>query len=164
MSRGFVKEDDQEEAPFIPPRAALPDGVDNWVTEEGLEALKVERAELLEQRRAADSLVPNEKRRTQTVIDAQLQALDERIDRAQVHQPVQNPQVVQFAQRVTYRELGAKTAFELKIVGVDEADLKASKVSFLAPVIQAMMGKPIGTEVKLSLGGTDRTFVIEAIR
>ncbi|MGV3636407.1 MAG: transcription elongation factor GreA, partial [Flavobacteriales bacterium] len=27
MSRGFVREDDQEEAPFIPPRAPLPEGV-----------------------------------------------------------------------------------------------------------------------------------------
>ena len=27
MSRGFVKEEDQEEAPIIPPRAALPAGV-----------------------------------------------------------------------------------------------------------------------------------------
>jgi len=31
MSRGFVKEDDQEEVPMVPQRAYLPPGVDNWV-------------------------------------------------------------------------------------------------------------------------------------
>jgi transcription elongation factor GreB len=32
MSRGFVKEDDQEETPIVPPRADLPEGVVNYVT------------------------------------------------------------------------------------------------------------------------------------
>ena len=43
MSRGFVKEEDQEEAPFIPPRAALPAGVTNYVTPLGLKALQREK-------------------------------------------------------------------------------------------------------------------------
>ena len=37
MSRGFVKEDDQEEIPIVPPRADLPDGVTNYVTQVGLD-------------------------------------------------------------------------------------------------------------------------------
>jgi len=36
MSRGFVREDDQEEAPFIAPRAALPAGAVNYVTPRGM--------------------------------------------------------------------------------------------------------------------------------
>ena len=32
MSRGFVKEDDQEEVPIVPQRAYLPEGVPNFVT------------------------------------------------------------------------------------------------------------------------------------
>lgn len=32
MSRGFVKEDDQEEIPMVPQRAYLPEGVTNFVT------------------------------------------------------------------------------------------------------------------------------------
>ena len=42
MSRGFIKEGDQEEIPMVPPRAYLPDGVPNYVTKEGLDALKEE--------------------------------------------------------------------------------------------------------------------------
>ena len=40
MSRGFIKEGDQEEIPMVPPRAYLPKGMPNYVTSEGLEALK----------------------------------------------------------------------------------------------------------------------------
>ena len=46
MSRGFVKEEDQEEAPFIPPRAALPPGVTNYVTPQGYQELIKEREDL----------------------------------------------------------------------------------------------------------------------
>ena len=42
MSRGFIKEGDQEEIPRVPMRAYLPQGVPNYVTKEGLEALKEE--------------------------------------------------------------------------------------------------------------------------
>ncbi|MEO8732945.1 MAG: transcription elongation factor GreA, partial [Flavobacteriales bacterium] len=35
MSRGFVREDDQEEPIFIPPRATLPAGMENHVTPRG---------------------------------------------------------------------------------------------------------------------------------
>ena len=42
MSRGFIKEGDQEEIPMVPPRAYLPEGVPNYVTKEGLAALNEE--------------------------------------------------------------------------------------------------------------------------
>jgi len=42
MSRGFVKEEDQEEPVIIPPRAAIPDGVTNYVTPNGLQELQLE--------------------------------------------------------------------------------------------------------------------------
>ena len=45
MSRGFVKEGDQEEIPVLTPRAYLPDGVTNYVTQVG-------KAELLDEKQA----------------------------------------------------------------------------------------------------------------
>ena len=39
MSRGFVKEGDQEEVPMVLPRAFLPSGTPNYVTPEGLKKL-----------------------------------------------------------------------------------------------------------------------------
>jgi hypothetical protein len=43
MSRGFVKEDDQEEIPIVPPRADLPEGVANYVTQVGMNELLTEK-------------------------------------------------------------------------------------------------------------------------
>ncbi len=47
MSRGFVKEDDQEENPIVPPRADLPDGVANYVTRVGMDELLAEKQMLV---------------------------------------------------------------------------------------------------------------------
>jgi len=41
MSRGFVKEDDQEEVPMVPPRAYLPQGVPNYVSPSGMNELLI---------------------------------------------------------------------------------------------------------------------------
>ncbi|HCX99708.1 MAG TPA: transcription elongation factor GreA, partial [Bacteroidales bacterium] len=46
MSRGFIKEDDQEEIPLVPPRAHLPEGVINYVTQVGMDELLDERQKL----------------------------------------------------------------------------------------------------------------------
>ncbi len=43
MSRGFVKEDDQEEIPVVPPRAFLPEGLTNYVTRVGMDELLAEK-------------------------------------------------------------------------------------------------------------------------
>jgi transcription elongation factor GreB len=34
MSRGFVKEDDQEEVPMVPHRAYLPEGMDSLIVKQ----------------------------------------------------------------------------------------------------------------------------------
>ena len=69
MSRGFVKEEDQEEAPVIPPRAALPNGVTNYVTPFGYEALEKEQRDLESERANTTSENETESRRAKAVID-----------------------------------------------------------------------------------------------
>lgn len=50
MSRGFVKEDDQEEIPIVLPRADLPEGVTNYVTQIGMDELLTEKKMLTKNR------------------------------------------------------------------------------------------------------------------
>ena len=50
MSRGFVKEDDQEEIPIVPPRADLPEGVANYVTQVGMNELLAEKQMLVNEK------------------------------------------------------------------------------------------------------------------
>ena len=152
MSRGFVKEGDQEEVPMVLPRAFLPQGVPNYVTPEGLlllneemEGLKKERAEA-----ASNYILINH-------IEAKMRQLSERINTAVLIDPAKsNPDVVSFGFYVRYND---KT---IRIVGVDEADASKGLISFLSPIAKSLIGKRKGDvfEVKVPRG-TERIEVQE---
>ncbi|HZH87424.1 MAG TPA: GreA/GreB family elongation factor [Brumimicrobium sp.] len=157
MSRGFVREGDQEEAPVIPSRAALPDNTPNYVTPEGFAALKTEKIQLLEELSSFESTDEHEKRRKAAEIDGKLNLLNERINSARVLDAKdQAMDEVRFGATVTYKIDTAKSPVTLKIVGVDEADIKEKKIAFIAPIAKAMIGKKEGELTKLSLGGEER--------
>lgn len=157
MSRGFVKEDDQEEAPFIPPRAALPDGVANYVTSRGMQLLLEERVHL-EQERASVKGSDQERRREHAVIDGRLALLNERIASARPMEPgAARPEEVRFGTRVTiaYRsgpQQGTERSFTL--VGVDEANVSEQRIAFTAPIARALMNKRAGDRMNVMLGTT----------
>ncbi len=162
MSRGFVKEDDQEEAPFVPPRAPLPDGVANYVTPRGLEQLHAERV-TLEQARAEASGSDMERRRTQAEIDGRLALLNERIVTARLVEPGGGiPDEVRFGHTVHYREPDG-TEWRFTIVGVDEADVKQGRIAFTSPLARVLIGRRAGEQAELPLGGAARTLTVLAI-
>ena len=158
MSRGFVKEDDQEEAPFIPPRAPLPDGVTNYVTPRGLELLHAERVALDNElkellRQEADS--GSSKRLAVSELEGRLALLNERIVTARVVEPTGSVDEVRFGSTVTYRHVDgpqAGTERTFTIVGVDEADVKHGYIAFTSPLAKALMGKRGGDEFPFSAG------------
>ncbi|UII26713.1 hypothetical protein LVD15_26030 [Fulvivirga maritima] len=107
MSRGFVKEEDQEEIPMVPPRADLPAGVTNYVTRKGMDLLLEEREELIKERDNTDSVNENEKRIAVNFINAKLNLLNERINSAKIV-PVedQSTDEVRFGATVTLKIKG----------------------------------------------------------
>lgn len=157
MSRGFVKEEDQEEAPFIPPRASLPAGVINYVTPFGHQQLLDEREAIEKQRRELDISSDKERRHATAVLDGKLNLLNERIATARILDPAEQPQEeVRFGALVTFKILsgnqqGQEQTFQL--VGVDEAEIKAQKIAFLAPLAKALTGKKVGEKVQVFMGG-----------
>src|SRR5699024_2746991 len=84
MSRGFVKEEDQEEAPMVPPRAALPEGITNYVTPTGYRALQEEKKLLKEEQKNLPHENETERRRASMAIDGKLKLLNQRIRSARV--------------------------------------------------------------------------------
>jgi transcription elongation factor GreB len=161
MSRGFVREGDQEEAPVIPPRAALPDNAPNYVTLAGFESLKTEKIQLMEELSSFETSDEREKRRKSAEIDGKLHLLNERINSARVLDAIdQNLDEVRFGATVTYKVDSAKTPVTLKIVGVDEANIRDKKIAFIAPIAKALMGKKEGDIANLSLGGEERKIEI----
>lgn len=160
MSRGFVKEGDQEEAPFIPPRAALPPGEENYVTENGYRELLAEKLNLEEELK----LLPadeTERRRASTILDGKLQLLNERISSARVINLANQPKdEVRFGAIVKF-ELNGKIQ-KFQIVGVDEAQIKNYKIAFTAPLSRAMIGAKVGECVGFQNG--DRKFKIKILK
>jgi transcription elongation factor GreB len=167
MSRGFVKEDDQEEAPFIPPRAALPDGVPNHVTPRGLQLLQDERTALLEERAGLQGS-DDERRRRHAEFDGRLALLNERIVTAHVVERAEgSPEEVRFGSTVTYRhadgpQRGTERTFT--IVGVDEASVKELRIAFTAPIARVLIGTRVGDRVPFQLGATIQHLEILNIR
>ena len=94
MSRGFVKEDDQEEIPMVPPRADLPEGISNYVTRIGLNELLEEKERLIAEREQLDYNNEKERRIAFNHINAKLQLLNSRINSAIIVDLGKQPQNV----------------------------------------------------------------------
>jgi len=149
MSRGFIKEGDQEEIPMVPPRAYLPEGVPNYVTKEGLDSLKEELKSLEEERvKAGGNYI------RVNFIDATIKQLVSRINSAvEVDLSKVNKDTVSFGAWVRYN------GRVVRIVGVDEADVNKGLVSFVSPIAKALIGKKAGDVIELK--GKERIVVEE---
>ena len=149
MSRGFIKEGDQEEIPRVPPRAYLPEGVPNYVTKEGLDALKEELKNLEAERvKAGDNYI------MVNFIDATMKLLIDRINTAvEVDLSKANKETVSFGAWVRYN------GRVVRIVGVDEANVNKGLISFISPIAKVLMGKKAGDVIELK--GSEKTVVEE---
>lgn len=164
MSRGFVKESDQEELPFIPPRAPLPPGETNYVTPYGLLALQQEANDLEAQKDDYTGDDEDERRRHITVIDARLAPLRARIASARVIRPEDQPKdEVRFGATVDLTFLATGKKKTLQIVGVDEADARRGKIAFTAPIARIITGLWVGEVAGFGGAGDARQVKVDSI-
>ena len=163
MSRGFVKETDQESMPIIPPRAALPDGVTNYVTAHGLEELRTEKEALIaEQQEALKLEAGHDKRYALGMLAGKIKLLEERLATARLLPKTSAaPTSVRIGTSVTYTQNGK--SHTLHITGVDEADVAQNKVAFIAPIARALIGKEVGETATFYLGNEQREMTITSI-
>lgn len=133
MSKAFVKDDAPAEELVIP-RRDLTDGAENHMTLSGYEAFKAEYA-LLSADKAADPL--------------RLQVVKAALESANVIDPAQQKgERVLFGATVTVRdEDDAERVYQ--IVGVDETDAAAGKVSWMSPIGKALLQARVGDAVTL---------------
>lgn len=165
MSRGFVKEEDQEETPIIPPRAALPAGTTNYVTPNGMKQLLSEREEIESERANLDTTHEQQRRIELGVINGKLDLLNERIASARILDPAGQPKdTVRFGATVTYKISTAKSPLTFQIVGVDEADIAKKKIAFVAPIAVALTGNKVGETITFNMGGESRQLEIIEIK
>lgn len=164
MSRGFVKEDDQEEIPMVPPRADLPEGITNYVTPTGMDELLAEKQGLIDEKDQLDSSNENERRIAANHIIAKLQLLENRIATAKVIKLEEQPQKeVRFGARITLKTKAGGQTQILQIVGVDEADFSKGKISFTSPLARVLINKKVGDRAVLKREGKDLVFEVMKI-
>jgi transcription elongation GreA/GreB family factor len=141
MSRAFVREDDQV-LPEAPPELKV-SNLPNWVTPRGLRMIDAK----LEALEAALAAGPDEAeeawiRRDQRYWTHQRAS-------AQLAPPLpEHPDHVAFGARVTIAR-GEGPHETVDIVGEDEADPAAHKVSWASPLARALMGAEVGDVVEL---------------
>ena len=161
MSRGFVKEDDQEEFPLVPPRADLPAGIENFVTQNGMDSLLKEKEDLLREQENLDSSQEKEYRIAFYHINAKVQLLNDRINSAKIIDSTKLPQdEIHIGAKVTFKNTTNTATQTFQIVGVDEANIAQKKISFITPLAKALLHKKVGEQAILNLGEKKNIFEI----
>lgn len=147
MSRGFVKEDDLEHAGTdLPERPISPHP--NYVTPHGLKQLQLQAGELEQER------LPLAQRKEDPVaqqrlamIDRDLRYLQARLESAILVDPAAQPaDTVLFGATVEVEDENGDV-HTFMIVGEDEADIAANRVSWVSPLAKALIGQKVGDSV-----------------
>ena len=165
MNKAFVKESDHEEDDDLPDAQALPAGTKNYMTVTGYRALNDELMHLMNVERpdvvsvvswAASNGDRSEngdylygKKRLRE-IDRRIRYLTRRLESAEVVDPAQQPNRDQvfFGATVHYCDSQGEE-FTVSIVGVDEAEPLAGKISWVSPVARALIKAHEGDTVSL---------------
>lgn len=178
MNKAFVKESDQDEDDDIPQAQALPPGTRNYITPQGYARLRDELAHLMNVERPSvvqvvswaasngdrsengDYLYGKKRLRE---IDRRMRFLTRRLDIAEVVDPAIQPNRDQvfFGARVLYMDKAGQE-HEVTIVGVDEAEPLAGKISWISPVARALLKAREGDTVTLRTpGGVETLDILE---
>ncbi len=146
MSKAFTKEADGGDVyDDLPDRPISPH---NLVTKHGLELIEAELARLHEEHAAAHDA---DDKPLLAKINRDLRYWTSRRATAQVVEPPRDAAEVHFGSSVTIeREDGRRQTY--RIVGEDEADPAHGTLSYVSPVAQALMGKPVGETVQAGAG------------
>jgi transcription elongation GreA/GreB family factor len=151
MSRAFVKEQDGREVEELPDRPVSPHP--NFVTPEGLALIEAAHDRAHAEHAAA---VASDDRAGLARAARELRYWAARRASAQLLPPPPDTVQVHFGSTVTIaRDDGRRQTF--RIVGEDEADPAHGRLSYVAPLARALMGKEVGDTV--AMGGAEAEIV-----
>jgi transcription elongation factor GreB len=147
MSRGFVKEDDLEHAGTDLPERPLSEHP-NYVTSLGLQQLQ-QQVERLEQER--QQLLPRKEDPTASqrlgMVERDLRYFEARLEQAIPVEPSEHPKDTALFGATVIVEDDDGEPQTFTIVGEDEADIAAHKVSWASPLARALLGHKVGDSV-----------------
>ena len=101
----------------------------------------------------------------QSFIETRVLELEDKISRAQVIDVSKlSGTVVKFGATITLVDTDTDEEVVYQIVGVDESDVKAGRLSVSSPVARAMIGKTIGDEIEVTTPGGHKSYEILQVR
>jgi transcription elongation factor GreA len=98
----------------------------------------------------------------QGFIEARIRELEAKLSAAEVIEPPRDGSRVTFGSTVLLRGPDGKEV-RYQIVGSDEADPSAGRISILSPIARTLIGKEEGDEVRVQAPGGVRTFEIRRV-
>lgn len=104
-------------------------------------------------------------REEQGICEAQIRDIEYKLSVAQVIDvsKMENTGKVIFGTTVTLLDIDTDKEVKYQIVGDDEADIKAGKISVSSPIARGLIGKLEGDEVVISTPGGDKDFEITQV-
>ena len=159
MSRGFVKEDDLEHAGTDVPERPI-SNEPNYVTVNGY-ALLEQMAEALQNNHHELSNLKDNQQAIQelAIVNRELRYVVERLKTALITKPDVEAQQVIFGATVTAEDENGQF-YTYQIVGEDEADIKANKISWVSPLAKALIGLKVNDSANWKRPAGDLTLSI----
>jgi transcription elongation factor GreB len=180
MSKAFTKETNDEDEPEGAATQALPADGKNYMTPTGFAMLQRELRDLLygERPKIVDIVswaagngdrsengdyIYGKKRLRE--IDRRVRYLTKRLESAEVVDPEQQQHLTQifFGATVTYARAD-DSEHTVTIVGVDEANADAGRVSWISPIARVLLKARIGDMIELRTPANAETIEVLAIR
>ena len=162
MSRGFVKEDDLEHAGTDVPERPV-SAEPNYVTLKGYAFLEQLAADLTIKQHDLFLMKDNQAAVQELVIvNRELRYIVARLKSALITQPNFEAQQVVFGATVTVEDENEQY-YTYQIVGEDEADIKANKISWISPLAKALIGLKVNDSAVWKRPAGDLTLNITKI-
>lgn len=104
-------------------------------------------------------------RESQAFIEGRIMELESKISQFQVIDPTTLPNNgrVVFSATVTIEDVETGDRQRFQIVGADESDTKAGRISIASPIARALIGKSEGDEVTVHAPKGDLTYEVVAV-
>jgi transcription elongation factor GreB len=149
MSKAFTKEDSAGEEGLVLPRPRSASGEKRYITPEGYRALEEELAGLLGPQAGSGERTELEAGVQKRERERRAQQLAATLEEVRVVEPDPSQEGrVFFGAWVTLEdEDGAEMTY--RIVGPDEADVRAGRLSVESPLARALLGKEMGESVQV---------------
>jgi transcription elongation factor GreA len=105
-------------------------------------------------------------REQQGFIEGRIKELEHKLANAHVIDPTKLPDTgkVIFGAQVELEDQADGARVVYQIVGEDEADIRAGRLSVTSPIARALVGKSVGEVVEVAAPGGTRSYEIVAVR